>query len=167
ARLNGSPFIVDAGDTLSVFRRENAGKAFTTGFAIDIEVSVAANLALMTNLSYTYGQNTSDDKPLTGVPPFAGLIGIRWRKHHSWAEFNARFAAEQSRLALEDKEDLRIPEGGTPGWYTLNFRFGADLSPALDFRISIDNILDRNYREHLSGFNAPGRNFVFSVRLKQ
>ncbi|MFQ5605663.1 MAG: TonB-dependent receptor domain-containing protein [bacterium] len=163
--FDGSPFVIEEGDTLVVFHKENAGKAYTTGIAMNAELSITPHLAFLGNISYTYGQNTSDGEPLSGIPPFGGLVGLRWRKNHYWAELNSRFAAEQTRLALEDKEDLRIAEAGTPGWYTLNFRFGANVTKAFNFKISVTNILDQNYREHLSGFNAPGRNFIFSAQL--
>ena len=116
-------------------------------------------------MSYTYGQNISNDEPLNSIPPFGGLLGLRWRLNQVWAELNSRFAMEQTRLSLEDQADLRIPEGGTPAWYTLNLKFGANISKAVNLKVAVMNILDQNYREHLSGFNAPGRNFIFSAQI--
>ncbi|MFQ5650141.1 MAG: TonB-dependent receptor domain-containing protein [bacterium] len=165
AEFNGSGVVVEEGDSLQVFRKENAGKAFTAGFAIAGELAVNRHLVAFANLSCTYGQNTSDDQPLSGIPPVTGLVGLRWRSTRCWAEINARFAREQRRLSLQDKEDLRIPEGGTPGWLTLNFRVGIEVSTHLLVKFSAFNLLDRNYREHLSGFNAPGRNLVLGARV--
>ena len=167
AEFNGSPFIVDGGDTLSVFHKENAGEAYTAGFSASAEVQVTGNLALFGNLSYTYGQNTSDDDPLTGIPPLNGLAGLRWRHSSYRVELNTRFAVEQDRLALEDKADLRIPEGGTPGWLTLNLRLAIEVSRNISLKFTAANLLDRNYREHLSGFNAPGRNYVLAARVSR
>ncbi|MFQ5640013.1 MAG: TonB-dependent receptor domain-containing protein [bacterium] len=165
ATFDGSRFIVEEGDTLHVFRKENAAKAFTTGFALDMQVRIGTNGLLFGNLSYTFGKNVTNAEPLTGVPPFNGLLGLRWSRQRFWSEVNARFAAEQTRLSLEDAEDLRIPEGGTPGWFTLNVRAGIHLFERLALKLALGNVLDRNYREHLSGFNAPGRNFQFGIKL--
>lgn len=166
AEYNGLPFIIEEGDTLLVFRKENAGRAYTTGFEISADFLVTSNIALLGNLSYTYGQNISEDEPLPAIPPMHGFLGIRWKIDKYWVELNSRFAFKQERLSSEDKKDLRIPEGGTPGWYTFNMRFGINLGNYLSLRFTSANLLDRNYREHLSGLNAPGRNFILGVNIK-
>ncbi len=165
ATFGGSPFVVDGSDTLSVFRKENAGEAFTAGFTSAAEILLQDRLSVFGNFSYTYGENLSDDEPVSGIPPFTGLVGVRWRDSKFWTEVNSRFATEQSRLSLSDLEDLRIPEGGTPGWWTLNVRGGLEVSRHLALNLSIANIFDQNYREHLSGLNAPGRNFILAARF--
>jgi len=165
ARLNGSPFVVEGSDTLAVFRKENAGKAVTTGLTATTDIRLNHRFTAFGNVSYTYGQSLSDDEPLSGIPPFMGLTGLRWRSEQFWSEVHARFAAQQNRLSFSDLSDLRIPEGGTPGWWTLNLRGGMNLWQRVDVTLAVANLLDRNYREHLSGFNAPGRNFVLSARL--
>lgn len=165
ATFEGLPFVLEGSDTLAVFRKENAGKAYTTGFAANAEVLLHPRLAAFGNLSYTYGQSVSDDEPLSGIPPFMGQAGLRWHARRFWIEVHARFASEQNRLSFSDLADLRIPQGGTPGWWTLNMRSGINLWQQVEVTLSIANLLDRNYREHLSGFNAPGRNFVLSGRL--
>jgi len=167
AEFNGLPYVIEEGDTLVVFHKENIGKAYTRGIAFNAEFSITPHFALLGNLSYTYGRNTSTDEPLSSIPPFGGLLGLRWRQNQYWAELNSRFAKEQTRLSLEDQADLRIPEGGTPGWYTLNLKLGSNITKAVNLKVAVMNILDQNYREHLSGFNAPGRNFVFAVQLKR
>jgi TonB-dependent heme/hemoglobin receptor len=165
ATYNGSPFVIEDTDTLLVFRHENAGMAYTTGFEMAAEFLLTSQLVLLGNLSYTYGQDRSNREPLTGIPPLHGLLGMRWNTPKYWAEINARFAGAQERLSSEDKQDLRIPEGGTPGWYTINLRSGMTVSENFSARFSIGNLFDRNYREHGSGFNAPGRSFVVGVEL--
>jgi outer membrane receptor protein involved in Fe transport len=162
ATFAGLPYIIDEGDTVAVFHRQNAGQAYITGFALGARVGLAARLSATGNLSYTYGQNTSDDEPLAAMPPVHGFLGVRYDGKKQWLEINTRFAAEQDRLAAEDLEDTRIPEGGTPGWWTLNFRSGYSVSGEVSLRFALMNVFDTNYREHLSGLNAPGRNFILS-----
>ncbi len=166
AEFNGADFIIDDGDSLAVYHKENAGKAFTTGLAMNAEVVVNSNLSVLGNFSYTYGQNKSAREPLTGIPPLNGLLGMRWNSKKYWLEMNTRFAVNQNRLSAEDKLDLRIPEGGTPGWYTLNLRSGIKLAEAFTIKFAVTNLSDRNYREHLSGLNAPGRNFIFGAQFR-
>ncbi len=161
--FGGLPFLVVESDTFAVFHKENAGTAYVTGLEMSLKYLLNRNLSVLGNLSYTYGQNTTDETPLNAMPPVNGLLSLRYEKSNYWLEGFTRFTREQDRLAPDDMEDLRIPEGGTPGWYTLNLRGGAPLTENLTLRLSATNLLNRNYREHLSGFNAPGRNFILSV----
>ena len=158
--FNGLPTIVYDSDTLTVFHKTNVGDAFITGIEFGIEAVLSENLLLKSNLSYTYGENSSFSEPLTAIPPLNGFFAIRRQTSRRWFEINSRFAAAQNRLSSEDHLDLRIPEGGSPGWITFNLRSGFELNEFFNIRFSITNLLDRNYREHMSGFNAPGRNFV-------
>lgn len=160
--FNGLPYVVEGTDTLSVFHKTNAGEAYTTGIEFGIEAALSQNILFKTNASYTYGKNISFSEPLSAIPPMNGVMALRWREKQRWFELNTRFAIAQNRLSSEDHLDLRIPEGGTPGWVTFNFRSGFEINDKLSLRFSILNLLDRNYREHMSGFNAPGRNFVLS-----
>ncbi|MFQ5628157.1 MAG: TonB-dependent receptor domain-containing protein [bacterium] len=166
AVFNGQQFIVDEGDTVSVFRKENTGKAYIAGFELGAKVWLVENFSATGQISYTYGQNTSDDEPLAAMPPMNGFVGLRYDAKQYWLEINSRFATEQDRLAAEDLEDTRIPEGGTPGWWTLNFRVGYSVNNNLALRFALANIFDTNYREHLSGLNAPGRNFILSGEVR-
>lgn len=166
AAVAGLPFVVDEGDTLKVFQKANAGRAYTTGFEIETAVALPAHFTVRGNLCYTYGRNTTDDEPLSAIPPLHGLMALRFDHPQFWTELYSRFALAQNRLAAEDRNDLRIPEGGTPGWYTLNLRAGLVVSRHWDFNLGLANLLDRNYREHVSGFNAPGRNLMVGAEVR-
>ncbi|MBL8194114.1 MAG: TonB-dependent receptor [Blastocatellia bacterium] len=48
----------------------------------------------------------------------------------------------------------------TPGYATLNLRGGFDLNENSNVTIILENILDKNYRIHGSGLDAPGINLV-------
>ena len=116
------------------------------------------------------------------VPPHA-TVGARRRfsKIPAWAEFFARGAAKQNRMSRGDIRDARIPgltrdpaevrfdsdgralDAGTPGWFTLNLRGGVQIMRYARVQAALENILDRRYRWHGSGVNAPGRNLIVSV----
>ena len=166
ALFGGQPFVVIDTDSIPVFHRANAGEAYITGIELGTKIQFGENWIASGSLSYTYGQNSSDDQPISGIPPLHGFASLRYRAERYFIEANARFAGEQKRLADEDLEDSRIPEGGTPVWLTLNFRSSCTLSPAFSLRFGVGNIFDLNYREHLSGLNAPGRNFILGAELR-
>jgi outer membrane receptor protein involved in Fe transport len=52
----------------------------------------------------------------------------------------------------------------TAGWATVALRAGYPLGERTTVYISVENMLDQNYRVHGSGVDAPGRNFYVGVR---
>ncbi len=166
-QFNGSSSIAWNGDTLKIKSKQNIGKAYITGFETSLMHKLNRNYILRANLAYTYGQNISEKEPVGGIPPLFGLIGLHYQKKSYDLDFYSRFALHQDRLSTDDLDDNRIDTGGTPGWFTLNFRFSYRLFNGFTFRAGLENILDLNYREHGSGINAPGRNIVLSFRLKR
>jgi len=164
--FSGSPIIVQGNDTLLVRTKKNIGDAVITGFESTIHYSINKYISLTSNLTYTYGENRSLNEPVGGIPPIFGLAGIQWGRGKYNIYFYSRFAGKQDRLSEDDKIDTRIPVGGTPGWQTHNVRFRTNISEQIRFQFSIENIFDYNYREHGSGINGPGRNFILSFNIR-
>ncbi len=133
------------------------------------------------------GAAPDPDKPweerIRREPPLNGLVGIRWEPpaQRFWAEFFVRGATEQRRLNRSDIRDPRIPGTtrdigevefdangaavgeGSPGWMTLNLRGGFQVTQYNRFTLALENLLDKRYREHGSGINAPGFNLIVSL----
>jgi hemoglobin/transferrin/lactoferrin receptor protein len=73
-------------------------------------------------------------------------------------------AGSQDKLSTRDQADTdRIPPGGTPGYETLTIRGGWQFSERLKMSVSLDNLLNEDYRTHGSGLNEAGRNLVISI----
>ena len=133
------------------------------------------------------GAAPDPDKPWEGrirrEPPLNGMFGIRWHPpaRKFWAEFFVRGATEQRRLNRSDIRDPRIPGTtrdtdevtfdsngeavgqGSPGWVTLNLRGGVQMTEVNRLTLALENLLDKRYREHGSGVNAPGFNVIVSL----
>ena len=133
------------------------------------------------------GVSPDPDKPWEArtrrEPPLNGIIGIQWEPQNSlyWGTIFVRAAAEQRRLNRSDIRDPRIqgktrdPEevqfdsngyaidAGTPGWWTLNIRSGIKVYDYTRLTVAVENILDKRYRPHGSGVNAPGFNISISL----
>ena len=114
-------------------------------------------------LSYAWGEEhvaDGPDLPLTRVPPLFGHAALRWDSPESqsvrfFLELYLRGAAHQDRLSAEDESDSRIPEDGTPAWWTLNARMGL-LTERMALTLALENLRDVRYRYHGSGFDASG-----------
>ena len=98
------------------------------------------------------------------IPPLFGKIGAIWRVGERWTlEGYGFYATRQDRLSPRDRTDPRINPAGTAGWATINARFAYQLSDSWHVALRAENIGDLRYREHSSGLDEPGRNFIVSV----
>lgn len=118
------------------------------------------------NFWYTYGQNLITNAPLSRVPPMQGILGLRWREPElrSYFDVYTWMSDRQDRLDIvRDVRDERIPPGGTPGFATLNMRYGRTFGNCDEHRVSIslENITDQPYLVHGSGVYGTG----FTARL--
>jgi outer membrane receptor protein involved in Fe transport len=63
-------------------------------------------------------------------------------------------------------DNTRVPLYlSTAGWATVTVRSGIPLGERWQVSATIENLLDRNYRYHGSGIDAPGFNAWLSVRF--
>ena len=150
--------------------------------------SVFGNVALLRGEVLTIGGKAPDPKKpwearTRREPPLNGIIGVQWEPLNTqyWATLYVRAAADQRRLNRSDIRDPRIPgktrdpaevkfdtngaaiNAGTPGWWTLNIRGGVKLFDYTRLTLSLDNLLNKRYRQHGSGVNAPGFNVSMSL----
>ena len=150
--------------------------------------SVYGNVALLRGEVLKLNSEAPDpEKPwearIRREPPLNGVIGVQWEPLDTqiWATLFVRAAAEQRRLNRSDIRDPRIQgstrdpaevefddngnavDAGTPGWWTLNVRGGVKLFEYTRLTLAFENLLDRRYRPHGSGVNAPGFNVSVSL----
>ena len=145
-----------------IWKKTNIAEARIKGVEAEVEWTLLPAWTLAGNVMWTYGQDLSSDEPLRRIPPLMGLLGVKWQPHRRkfWGECFGRLARKQDRLSEDDKADVRIPIGGTPGWTTFTIRAGVNLGRDVSLIMGLENIFDTAYREHGSGVNGPGRNFI-------
>lgn len=165
--LNNLITRVNTGDSINgykVYKKENTDAAYIKGFETEMNWHVTSLLSLTGSAAYTYGQNLSKNEPLRRIPPFNGRLMSMYKKNMWFAAAEVQFACPQKRLAQGDKDDNRIPVGGTPGWKSLNF-FGGYSLQTFKINAGIQNILNEDYRTHGSGINAVGRSAWISLNI--
>jgi hemoglobin/transferrin/lactoferrin receptor protein len=118
-------------------------------------------------LSYVRGLNQKDDQDLPQISPLNGVIGIEYFPAY-WmsADLTSILFAEQNKVAPGEKT--------TPGYTTFNFKLNFInlnlVTTKVGFSLGIENILDKEYRNHLSTNRGsittePGRNYFLRVNL--
>ncbi len=148
-----------------MYKKENIEKAIINGAEISIDYKPSNSLLFSNFFSYTFGQNLTKNEPLRRIPPINGYSSLKYTltKIYFMGEFV--WATSQTRLSQGDKEDNRIPLGGTPGWKVVNLYSGYNLKP-LQFRLSAQNLFNKDYRTHGSGINAVGRSIWMSMQYE-
>lgn len=147
-----------------VYQKENTESAFIKGFETELNWNAVKNLYITGGIAYAYGQSLSRKEPLRRIPPFNGRLMGKYRNNKWFAAAEFQFASHQKRLAQGDKDDNRIPAGGTPGWKLLNFLGGYKFA-IVQLNAGIQNIFNKDYRTHGSGINGAGRSAWLSVNL--
>ena len=141
-----------------VYQKANVGSAYVQGAELQGEWRVGRGVEGFGHLTYTYGQQTTLDQPMRRIPPLNGLAGIRWRPSpRAWIEASLRFASAQRRLSSGDRDDHRIPPGGTPGWKVVDVRVAVPVARRLHLTAGVQNLFNEAYRLHGSGIDGVGR----------
>jgi len=122
-------------------------------------------------VAYAWGERpdptTEERVPMSRIPPLNGTVEARWRHAETGLYVGAllRWATTQDRLAPSDVADARIPNGGTPGWATVDLRAGWRFEDTVLLSVVVENLVDNAYRSHGSSINAPGLGVMASATL--
>jgi iron complex outermembrane receptor protein/hemoglobin/transferrin/lactoferrin receptor protein len=104
--------------------------------------------------------------PLSRTPPFNGTFELLW-KHASGFSGGAamQWSAAQTRLAISDYSDGRIPKYGTPGFAIAHLRAAYRWGDVLTASAVLENIFDSPYRYHGSSVNGAGRGLMVQLEV--
>lgn len=124
------------------------------------------DLELYATATWTRGDEDTDtgSMPADRIPPLFGKLVARWQLRDTLGiEAYGLYATRQDRLSSRDLIDPRINPDGTAGWATLNARVAWRANEHMDLSLRAENLGDKQYREHGSGLDEPGRNFILTV----
>jgi hemoglobin/transferrin/lactoferrin receptor protein len=169
-QYNGKDTIIYQGYPALVAANQNTDKgAYILGYTLGLSADLTGYLSLAGSLSYTYGRIITDstDYPLDHIPPVIGKTSLILNLNKFKGDFSFIFNGWKHlwdyNMLGEDNFADATPNG-MPGWYTLNLSGAYQITPNFQVQARIDNLLDQNYRNFASGINAPGRNFVLTLR---
>jgi outer membrane receptor protein involved in Fe transport len=148
-----------------VYKKLNVEKGFIQGFEIQSLFKVTPAFHVNFAITSLHGQSITKAEPLRRIPPVNGQLGVQYQKNKFRMGLIGDFAGFQKRLAQGDKDDNRIPKGGTPGYQVLNFYSGIDFDLLL-LKLYFNNIFNQDYRTHGSGINGMGRSISLMASVK-
>ncbi|MCA9701836.1 MAG: TonB-dependent receptor, partial [Myxococcales bacterium] len=155
------------------------GWALLRGVDASARVFMPLGFALGATLSWAWGEgpnpvpppvgeqgNYQARLPLSRIPPLNGTVEFSWYADFGlWLGTALRWAGAQTRLALADEADIRIPWGGTPGFVIWDLRAGYRFDPHVLVSAVFENVLDSPYRYHGSSVNGATRSLTLAVEL--
>ncbi len=134
------------------------------GAELQLSGEVIPQIHLQLNMSYVDGTIESSGRPLERIPPFNGKVGLSYTPSPFHFYANSRFSGSQTRLGeFEEATDGYVV-------YDVGCHFNFSwLQVGNTLVFEIENLLDTEYREHLSRIKLvmpePGRNLKFLYKL--
>ncbi len=172
--FRGLPFLDSNGNgvqdpgELRIEQKQNIGEAAIYGASGRFRLRVRDDLTLYGNITYTRGDDTLNDVPLTRIPPLNGAGGVIWSpkvRWNPWIEANVLVGAAQTRLGPGDITDTRIGPNGTDAYQAVTIRGGISVNH-LQLTAGVENIFDETYKYHGSGAYRPGRQIVLGAEIR-
>jgi hemoglobin/transferrin/lactoferrin receptor protein len=146
-------------------------EAQLNGTELAAEYLLDRGWSLYGNFAYIYGQNATENVPVSRIPPTQGILGLRWRdaELRSYFDMYTWLVNRQDRYNPINLTDSRFPVGGTDGYATLNFRAGTTFGECQNHRVSLilENVTDQYYRVLGSGVDGTGFNAMLGYEFVQ
>ena len=150
-----------------IVRSVNAARARIRGVEFGFEWQLTQSVVATGAINYTWGEQTvaGQTEAADRIPPLSGRVNVAWDngsaiRIDAWAAF----ADLQDRLSARDVRDVRIDPNGTAGWGIIGASATWQPNKAWTLTLGADNLLDKRYRNHGSGLDAPGRKLSVSIR---
>ena len=154
------------------FSRANSGKGYVHG--VETELVLNYTEQWQSRFGFTWMEGYTDYTDTSGeaiheyirTMPMSGFATLHWQapSRRFWAEAMVHAVDKEDRLTANDKRDTqRIPPEGTPGYVVANLRGGWKVCDRFSVVAGLENLTNKSYRNHGSGSNEAGRNFILSA----
>jgi len=170
--LNGADAVIYNGELTPVVASQNKAKAWICGLQSSLNYRPLPSFGLYSTITYTYGRYKGADNtevPMDHIPPVYGKTGLNYRYRFFdcdiFALYNGWKRVNNYNPYGEDNLQYATAEG-MPAWLTLNISTGWTMGKHIKAQVSVENILDRNYRVFASGIHSAGRNLVLKLKAQ-
>lgn len=139
------------------FAFRNRGQAEVRGVEIEMATPLIRNFSLEANVTLAHGEALDDNLPLDDISGPNAHIGLRWA--------GSRASAFVHGFAFAEDDRPGPVETRRPGYATVDAGFNWQFLPALEARLSVRNLGDRNYAgsPDANASLAPGRSISIAL----
>lgn len=108
------------------------------------------------SLAYAWGENRSDDRALPQIPPLEGRLGLTYERDNWSTSGLWRVVAAQGRVAENQGTVVGKDFDESAGFGVLAVNGAYRVNQHFKLSAGIDNLLDKNYSEHLNLAGSAG-----------
>ena len=119
------------------------------------------------SLAYAWGENTSDHRALPQMPPLEARLGLTYEQDNWSTSALWRVAAAQTRVAEGQGNVVGKDFGESSGFGVLSLNGAYRVSKQVKLSAGVDNLLDKNYSEHLNRAGDAGFGFSADSRVNE
>ncbi|NWF50783.1 MAG: TonB-dependent receptor [Ignavibacteriaceae bacterium] len=138
--------------------------ALLTGIESHLELELLKDLSLNSTLSYTFGELKNYNSPLPQIPPLKYFAELKYFADQLTLGLSTEVSASQTRIDFFEQATAGYAVFNSFIQYSLITDFAVH-----NFSLNCDNILNKEYRNHLSRVKIimpeAGRNFRFTYRV--
>lgn len=144
----------------------NAAESRIHGIEAGFKIALTQFIEMQAVINYTHGRQklAGMSEPADRIPPLGGHLQLDFDAGKPFsASMWLRFADRQDRLSARDVRDSRMNPDGTSGWAMAGAQAKWRIDDAWQVTLGFENMLDKSYRYHGSGIDAPGRNVYLNI----
>jgi len=164
---NNIDSIMYDGSMSKVQAMQNTDNAQLIGGIAMLTVNISKSFSLSSTYNISKGID-SDNNSLRHIPPNFGNTSLKYKNRYLtasfYSEYSQNIAFDNLAPSEQAKTNIYSPDGAE-AWFTLNFNSEIKVYKGIHLSFAIENILDRFYIPYSSGIPAPGRNFIFSLKI--
>jgi len=162
-------------DGVTDFTKGNFSEGTVHGIEAAALFRLTEEIRLFGDLGYAKGEveqpvgTRKERRPLSKMGPGTIHLGARFEPKDAgiWVEGLFTAARHQHHLSVGDEADTqRIPPGGTPGYAVFTLRGGFRIDEHATVAAAVENVANRDYRQHGSGVNEPGTNVLLALDVR-
>jgi iron complex outermembrane receptor protein len=145
------------------------------GIGYQLTDAIQADVSAM----YAWGENTTNNTPLPQIAPLEARVNLRYIQDKYNVGLLWRVVDSQNRISKNEGNIVGYDLQPSAGFSTLSLNGTYNLAEDIDLSVSIDNVLDKTYTEHLNKmgnagvglaaneqFNNMGRNYWARISMK-
>lgn len=152
----------DPDSGLNLIAYDNIDEATMKGIEFELDTILNARWSLISNFSYTEGDNDTTGEPLDFVPPWKVVLGLHFQAKSWWAEATWRYVGKQTRLPSD--ENIASPTDAPVGDFTTaDLRAGYSFDNGISLRATLSNLFDELYAEPYNLRPEAGRSLRASI----
>jgi len=117
------------------------------GFDLNGYYNITDDLQLFTIINYVEGERRDIEDNLYRIAPLNGQVHLSYTANNWMVKTSLVIAAKQNKVSSTNNEQK------TAGYGVINVDAQYYINNDLALRFGIDNLLDKNYQNHLGGYN--------------